>query len=91
MVASFVLEDVIELLALISGAILSGAHNYKDFWLWCVGFSQVNHKHFRRRLVKGRCLVPSLPVVRNVMIAVTPEALQRSINEFRSVRLQRRK
>ncbi len=69
-------------LALAAAAILSGARGYKDIWLWCDELSQSNRRHFRCRIVKGERLVPSITVLRNVMINVGPEALQRAISGF---------
>ncbi len=69
-------------LALIAAAMLSGARGYKQIWVWCDEFSQANRRHFRCRLSKGKRHVPSITVIRNVMLEVKPDELQRRVNDF---------
>ena len=69
-------------LALISAAMLSGARGYKEIWLWCDELSQANRRHFRCYLSRGKRHVPSITVIRNAMMQVSPDQLQQHIREF---------
>ena len=69
-------------LALVAAAMLSGARGYKDIHIWCDELSQANRSHFRCRYRRGRREVPSVTVIRRVMVNVTPEVLQGHINDF---------
>lgn len=69
-------------LALISAAMLSGARGYKGIWVWCDELSQANRRHFRCYLSKGERRVPSITVIRNVMMKTDPKRLQCCINDF---------
>ena len=55
---------------------------YKGVWIWCDELSQVNRRHFRCRISRGKCHVPSITVIRNVMMKLNPDELQRCINDF---------
>ncbi|MDE0308378.1 MAG: DUF4338 domain-containing protein [Acidiferrobacterales bacterium] len=69
-------------LSLIAAATLSGARGYKGIWIWCDGLSQANRRHFRCFYARGERHVPSITVIRNVIMKVDPEQLQKQINNF---------
>ena len=69
-------------LALAAGATLSGMRGYKDIWVWASTLSQASRTRFRCRFRNRRREVPSLTVIRNVMIQVGPEALDRALNNW---------
>ena len=57
-------------LALAAGATLSGMRGYKDIWVWASTLSEASRTRFRCRFRNRRREVPSLTVIRNVMIQV---------------------
>ena len=69
-------------LALAAGATLSGMRGYKDIWVWASTLSEASRTRFRCRFRNRRREVPSLTVIRNVMIQVGPEALDRALNNW---------
>ncbi|MDE2724208.1 MAG: DUF4338 domain-containing protein [Gemmatimonadota bacterium] len=75
-------HDLASVLALIAAATLSGMRGYKGIWIWCDELSQANRRHFRCFLSRGKRRVPSITVIRNVLMEVDPEQLQRRINDF---------
>ena len=75
-------HNLANVLALAAGATLSGMRGYKDIWVWASTLSQASRTRFRCRFRNRRREVPSLTVIRNVMIQVGPEALDRAINNW---------
>ncbi len=75
-------HGIANVLALAAGATLSGMRGYKDIWVWASTLSQANRARFRCRFRNRRREVPSVTVIRNVMIQVGPEALDRAINNW---------
>ena len=75
-------HGIANVLALAAGATLSGMRGYKDIWVWASTLSQANRSRFRCRFRNGRREVPSLTVIRNVMIQAGPEVLDRAINNW---------
>ena len=70
------------MLALVAVVILSGARGYKEIHLWCDELSQANRSHFRCRKRRNRREIPSVTVIRRVMMEITPAVLQSHINAF---------
>ncbi len=58
---------------------------YKDIWVWASTLSQANRARFHCRFRNRRREVPSVTVIRNVMMQVGPEALDRAINNWLAV------
>ena len=78
-------------LALAAGATLSGMRGYKDIWVWASTLSEASRTRFRCRFRNRRREVPSLTVIRNVMIQVGPEALDRALNSWLNTTAMRTK
>ena len=70
------------ILGLISAAMLSSVRGYKGIWIWCDELSLENRRHFRCRISRGKRHVPPITVIRNVMMKLNPDELQRCINDF---------
>jgi hypothetical protein len=68
-------------LALSAGAVLCGMHGYKAMHDWAKGLGQKARERFGCRYENGRYVVPSLYVIRDVLVRVEPlhldQALQR--------------
>ena len=75
-------HNLANVLALAAGATLSGMRGYKDIWVWASTLSEASRTRFRCRFRNRRREVPSLTVIRNVMIQVGPEALDRALNNW---------
>ena len=75
-------HSLASVLSLVAAAILSGARGYKGIWIWCDELSQANRRRFRCYYWRGKRQVPSITVIRNVMMEVGPDELQRCINDF---------
>ena len=67
-------HGIANVLALAAAATLSGMRGYKDIWVWASTLSQANRARFRCRFRNGYRKVPSLTVIRNVVMQVGPEA-----------------
>lgn len=66
-------------LALVAAAILCGMRGYKGIHLWIDALGQQALSRFRCRKRNGRYEPPSRTVIRNVMIGVPPDQLNRAL------------
>ncbi len=66
-------------LALAAAAILCGMRGYKDIALWSQSLGQKARSRFRCRKREGKYFVPSCSVIRNVLISIDPDQLDRAL------------
>lgn len=69
-------------LAIAAGAILCGMRGYQAISDWANGLGQKARERFRCRFENGRCVVPSLSVIRDVLIRVDPAQLDRALQHW---------
>ncbi|MGC8495170.1 MAG: Druantia anti-phage system protein DruA, partial [Syntrophobacteraceae bacterium] len=69
-------------LAIAAGGILCGMRGYKAIADWANGLGQKARERFKCRVEKGRCIVPSEYVIRDVLIRVDPEQLDRALQRW---------
>ena len=69
-------------LALSAAAVLCGMRGYTDISLWVQSLSEKARSRFRCRWRNGSYHVPSLTVIRNVLVGVDPEQLERAIHDW---------
>lgn len=63
-------------LAIAAGAILCGMRSYEAIFDWADSLTQKSREHFRCRYEKGRYRVPSLSILRDVLVRVDPQELE---------------
>lgn len=71
-------------LSLAAAAILCGMRGYKDISLWAQSLGNNARSRFRCRKRNGRYEVPSLSVIRRVLVSVDPQQLDRALNAWNS-------
>jgi hypothetical protein len=69
-------------LAIASGAILCGMRGYEAISDWANSLGQKARERFNCRREKGRYLVPSLSIIRHVLIRVDPVHLDRALQRW---------
>lgn len=69
-------------LAIAAAAILCGMRGYQAISDWADSLGQKARERFNCRREKGRCLVPSLSIIRDVMIRVDPVELDRALQRW---------
>jgi len=69
-------------LAIAAGAILCGMRGYKAMADWAKSLSPKARERFRCRRQYGRTLVPSESIIRDCLIRVDPEALDRALHQW---------
>jgi hypothetical protein len=69
-------------LALAAAATLCGARGYQHMAEWAESLSQSARARFRCRRVRGEYLVPSLGVIREVLMRVDPPQLERALQRW---------
>lgn len=69
-------------LALAAGAVLCGMRGYKAISDWAQSLGQKARERFRCRYEKGSFVVPSENVIRDVLIRVDPEHLDRALQKW---------
>jgi hypothetical protein len=69
-------------LAIATGAILCGMRGYQAISDWANSLGQKARERFNCRREKGRYLVPSLSIIRNVMIRVDPVHLDSALQRW---------
>jgi hypothetical protein len=69
-------------LAIAAGAVLCGMRGYKAISDWANSLGQKARERFRCRREKGRFVVPSEYVIRNVLIRVDPQHLDRALQQW---------
>lgn len=67
-------------LSMAAAAILCGMRGYKDISLWVQSLGNKARGRFKCRYRHGKYEVPSLSVIRTVMIGVEPEQLNQALN-----------
>lgn len=63
-------------LAIAAGAVLCGMRSYEAIFDWADSLTQKSREHFRCRYENGRYHVPSLSIIRNVLVRVDPSELE---------------
>jgi len=69
-------------LALAAGAVLCGMRGYRAIWDWAQSLGQKSRERFGCRREKGRYVVPSESIIRNVLIRVVPAHLDRALRRW---------
>jgi len=72
-------------LAIAVAAILCGSRGYKDISTWANSLGQKARINFRCRRENGKRVVPSLSIIRNVMIGVEPEYLEAALQHWTAI------
>lgn len=69
-------------LGIAAGAVLCGMRSYESISEWAEGLSQKSREHFRCRYQKGRHEVPSLSIIRDVLVRVDPIELDAAFRRW---------
>ncbi len=69
-------------LALATAAVLCGVRGYKDIALWAKSLGDKARRRFNCRRRNGHYEVPSYTVIRNVLMGVDPEQLDRALSAW---------
>jgi len=69
-------------LAIAAGAVLCGMRGYRAIADWAQGLGQKARERFGCRRQKGRYLVPSESIIRNVLIRLEPTHLDRALRRW---------
>jgi hypothetical protein len=69
-------------LSLAAAAVLCGMRGYKDISIWVKSLGQKARSRFRCRKRNGTYEVPSVTVIRNALIGVAPEQLDRALSAW---------
>jgi hypothetical protein len=69
-------------LAIAAGATLCGMRGYLAIWDWANSLGQNARERFRCRRENGRYIVPSLSIIRDVLIRVKPVHLDRALQRW---------
>ena len=72
-------------LAIATGAILCGMRGYKAISDWADSLGQKARERFCCRYEKGKYIVPSETIIRNVLIRVDPERLDHALQRWNEV------
>ena len=72
-------------LAIAAGATLCGMHGYQAIWDWAKGLKQTARRRFGCRYENRRYMVPSLSIIRDVLIRVDPIHLDRALKRWNQV------
>lgn len=72
-------------LAIAAGAVLCGMRGYKAISDWADSLSQKARERFNCRREKGRYVVPSESIIRDVLIRVEPQHLDRALQRWNKV------
>ena len=66
-------------LGIAAGAILCGMRSYEAIFDWAESLTQKSREHFRCRYEHGRYLVPSLRIIRDVLVRVDSHELEAAL------------
>lgn len=69
-------------LGLAAGAVLCGMRGYKAISDWAQSLGQKSRARFRCRFEKGRYIVPSESIIRDVLVRVDPAHLDRALQRW---------
>lgn len=72
-------------LAIATAAILCGMRGYKAIWDWADSLSQQARARFGCRYEKGKYIIPSESIIRNVLVRVDPASLDKSLQAWNAV------
>jgi len=72
-------------LSMAVAATLCGMRGYKDIFLWVQSLGPKALRRFKCRRVNGRYEIPSLTVIRNVLISVDPAQLDQAFNNWNAI------
>lgn len=70
------------ILSLAAAAILCGMRGYKDIALWVQSLGDKARSRFKCRKRNGHYEVPSRSVIRNILVGIDPEQLDRALNAW---------
>ncbi len=76
------------ILGIAAGAVLCGMRSYESIAEWADDLSQNARQQFRCRYVKGRYIVPSLSIFRNLLVRVDPTELEEAFRRWNAVYAQ---
>jgi hypothetical protein len=69
-------------LAIAAAAILCGARGYNGIYDWARSLSPVARTRFQCRYKNGQYLIPSLSIIRDVLVRVDPQSLDRALQSW---------
>ena len=69
-------------LAIAAAAILCGARGFKGISDWAISLSPVARARFQCRFKNGKYLIPSLSIIRDVLVRVDPQELDRALQAW---------
>jgi len=69
-------------LGIATGAVLCGMRSYESIFDWADSLTQKSREHFRCRYDKGRYVIPSLSIFRDVLVRVDPNELEMAFNAW---------
>ncbi len=69
-------------LGIAAGAVLCGMRSYESISDWADSLTQTARGHFRCRYEKGRYVVPSLSILRDVLVRVEPTELEAAFRRW---------
>ena len=70
------------ILGIAAGAVLCGMRSYESIAEWADSLSQKARAHFRCRYHQGRYIVPSLSLIRNLLVRVDPAELEEAFRRW---------
>ena len=73
------------ILAIATAAVLSGMRGYQGIAEWAKSLSQRARERFNCRRVNGRFMVPSQYIIRDLLIRVDPDALDKAFQQWNEV------
>ncbi len=76
------------ILGIAAGAVLCGMRSYESIAEWADSLSQKAREYFRCRYHKGRYHVPSLSLIRNLLVRVDPAELEEAFRRWNEVYAQ---
>jgi len=76
---------LITVLSIAAGAVLCGMRTYESMSEWADNLSQKARERFRCRYDKGRFVVPSLSIIRDVLVRVDPDELEAAFIQWNKV------
>ncbi len=78
-------HSLVTVLSLAVAATLCGARGYQDIFDWANSLGQKALIHFRCRRVKGRRIIPSVSIFRNVLISVEPDDVEKAFQLWNDI------
>lgn len=75
-------------LSIAAGAVLCGMRTYESMSEWAESLTQKSRERFRCRYDKGRYIVPSLSIIRDVLVRVDPDELEEAFQKWNAAYAQ---